>query len=619
VKNSANNTNQATAQPAKPAGRVRLSNSLDDERQGKGKLFDRKLAVRALPYFKPFRRHTLGIMFSVIIGSLTSAAGPWLIGVAIDNFITGGDVGGLDLVVLAFIGVGVVGWGASYLENVATTYMSQGILLNLRLDLFRHLERLPLSFYDANEVGRVMSRLQNDVEQLEEFFDGGLFGVVSDILTLGGVVVALFLMSRNLALATMSVVPLLVVIVTFWHVRATAATMRSRQAMAAVNGALQENISGIRVIQSLVREDRNMKHFKEVNGRHLQASVRSSRLWAAVQPIVELLIALATALIIGYGGSLILASEIEVGTLVAFSLYVQRFFEPIRDLTQQYSLFQRSTASLARIFEVLDVPAEPEDRPDALRLSELKGDIVFDHVSFSYMEDIEVLHDINLHINPGEMVAFVGPTGAGKTTLASLVGRFYEVSRGAIYLDGREIKNIARETLAGKIAFVPQDAFLFTGTVTDNIRYGRIEATDEEVVKAAKAVGAHEFIERLEKGYKTELQERGVNLSTGQRQLICLARALISDPQVLILDEATANIDTQTEEVIQKALQHLFAGRTSIVIAHRLSTVKNAGRIIVVNDGRIIETGSHEELLKKGGLYAELYTMTYAGGYRNVS
>jgi ATP-binding cassette subfamily B multidrug efflux pump len=285
----------------------------------------------------------------------------------------------------------------------------------------------------------------------------------------------------------------------------------------------------------------------------------------------------------------------------------------------QYSLLQRATTSLGRIFELLDVPPEPADKPEGRELPDFKGDIMFDHVSFAYLEGIDVLHDINLHIHPGEMVALVGPTGAGKTTLASLIGRFYEVNRGVIFMDGRDIRDITREALAGKIALVPQDAFLFTGSIMDNIRYGRIEATEAEVIRAAESIGAHEFITQFEKGYQTDLQERGVNLSAGQRQLICLARALIADPQILILDEATANIDTRTEEIIQKALQRLFKGRTALVIAHRLSTIKNAGRIVVLDKGRIIETGSHEELLNKGGLYAELYTMTYAGGYHRAS
>jgi ABC-type multidrug transport system fused ATPase/permease subunit len=606
--------------PAAPnEGRVRLSSYLDDEKPGRSKLFDRKLVARVMPYFQPFRRYSLGIMFSIIVGSATAAAGPWLIGITVDDLSRAGNIHNLDLMVLAFIGVGMFGWGAGYVENVATTYLSQGILLNLRLELFRHLQRLPLAFYDGNEVGRIMARIQNDVEQLEEFFDSGLFGVVGDILTLGGVIIALFLMERRLALVTLSVVPLLAVIITLWHIRATAATLRSRQAMAMVNGTLQENIAGIRVIQSLVRENRNVRSFREVNGRYLTASLRSSWLWAAVQPIVELLIAVATALIIGYGGRLVLAEEIEIGTLVAFALYVQRFFEPIRDLTMQYGLFQRATTSLSRIFEILDVPPEPEDSPEARIVPDFKGDIVFDHVSFSYLDDIEVLHDISLHISPGEMVALVGPTGAGKTTLAGLVGRFYETSEGAIYIDGNNIRNITRQSLTAGISVVPQEAFLFTGTIADNIRYGKIGASDAEVVTAAEAVGANEFINKLVKGYQAPVQERGMNLSAGQRQLICLARALIANPRVLILDEATANIDTVTEAVLQRALQRLFRGRTALVIAHRLATVKNAGRIIVLDKGRIKESGTHSELLNRGGLYAELYTMAYDGILRNAS
>jgi len=515
-------------------------------------------------------------------------------------------------VVLAFIGVGVVGWGAQYLELLVTTYLSQGVLLTLRLDLFRHLQHLSLPFFDSNEVGRLMSRVQNDVEQLEDLLDGGLLGVVGDILTLGGVIVALLLMNLPLALVTLSVVPLLALAVAIWHVRATTAAMRVRQTTAAVNTALQENISGVRVIQSLCREERNLERFAQVNGIHLQANIRAGRLWAAIFPVVEVLVALATALVIAYGGSLVLQAQLQVGVLVAFALYVQRFFDPIRDLTMQYTLFQKSMASLARIFELLDIEPESKDAPDALDLPQLQGDIRFKDVSFSYLEGIEVLHDINLHIHPGETVALVGPTGAGKSTLASLIARFYEVSRGAIYIDGHDLRRLSRRSLAGRIGLVLQEPFLFSGTIADNIRYGRLEASDAEVMEAARAVGAHQFIERLEHGYQSPVQERGVNLSAGQRQLVSLARALLADPRILILDEATANIDTQTEAIIQRALRRLLAGRTALVIAHRLSTIKDAHRIVVMDEGRVVEEGSHGELLERGGLYAELYTMAYA-------
>ncbi|MFH1639707.1 MAG: ABC transporter ATP-binding protein [Chloroflexota bacterium] len=598
---------------AKPGGRVRLSSSLDDEGRNRVRLFNPRVISGIIGYLASYKLHSALIMVSVLISSLTSAAGPWLVGMAIDRFIKAQDLAGLNLIVGAFIGVGAVSGGARFLEITATTYLSQGVLLRMRLDLFRHLERLSLSFYDANEVGRIMSRVQNDVEQLEELFDGGLFSVVSDILTLGGIVVALLLMNVRLALVTMSVVPLLVITVTFWHIWATAASMRVRQAMAVVNGALQENISGVRVIQSLCRENSNLERFAGVNGVHLRASLHAGRLWAAVMPIVELLVAAATALIIGYGGNLVLKMQLEVGAMVAFALYVQRFFEPIRDLIMQYTLFQRSTASLTRIFEVLAIEPEPQDAPDAISLTRMKGDIRFEHVSFSYLENTEVLHDINLHIRPGEMVALVGPTGAGKSTIASLIARFYESVKGAIYLDGHDIRRLTRGSLARGIGIVLQDAFLFSGTIADNIRYGRLEATDAEVIEAARAVGAHDFIARLEHGYETQVHERGSNLSAGQRQLVSLARVLLADARILILDEATANIDTRTEAVLQQALRRLFAGRTSLVIAHRLSTVRDAHRIIVMDGGRIVEEGTHEELLQKGGLYTGLYTMPYTG------
>lgn len=602
---------EATARTVKLRSRYRLSSRLDDEGRYRAPVLDVPMMRRLAHYIRPYWKKTLIGAVSTVVSSLTAAAGPWLIGLAIDRFIATSNVSGLNLAVLAFVGVGLIGWGAGYLELMTSNYVTQGVLLDLRLNLFRHLERLPLSFYDANEVGRIMSRVQHDVDQLEDFLDGGILGVIGDSLTLVGAVVALLIMNVRLAVATLAIVPPMAFAVAIWHKRATAATMRVRQTNAAVSSALQENISGVRVIQSLCREDYNMERFEGTNGENFRARLVSGRLSAAIMPVVEGLVAIATTVIIAYGGALVLRTRLEIGVLVAFALYVQRFFEPIRDLTMQYSLFQRSTVSLTRIFELMDVPAE-DDGQGAVDLQEVKGEIRFEGVSFSYFEDLEVIHDISLRVAPGETVAVVGPTGAGKTTMASLISRFYRPTSGAILIDGVDVKNISHASLVKAVSLVPQDSFLFTGTIVENIRYGRLEATDEEVIDAAMAAGANEFIERLKDGYNAKVQERGVNLSAGQRQLVSLARAFLADPKILILDEATANIDTKTETLIQEALKRLFSGRTVLVIAHRLSTVRNAHRILVIDGGRIVEEGTHEELLRKGGLYAGLYFKLYA-------
>jgi len=593
--------------------RVRLSSALDDESNRAVALPHRSMR-RLLSYLSPHRVHVTLALAGVLLGTVASAAGPWLIGVAINRYISTGNLSGLDLTALAFVAVGAVGWGANYLELMNTTYFTQRALLAIRQDLFRHLQRLSLSFFDVNEAGRIMSRVQNDVEQVEDLLDGGLLGIVTDVLTLTVVALVLVLMNAPLGLLTLATVPLLALSVGSWHVKATRSAMRVRQTTAAVNSALQENISGVRVIQSLNREERNLKEFMQVNEADLDAHVKAGRIRATVFPVVEVLIAIATAVIIVYGGNMVLGARLQVGTLVAFALYVQRFFDPVRDLTMQWTLLQKTIASLVRITEVLETEPQIEDAPDAVYLPDIEGRICFEGVSFSYVEGIEVLRDINLEIRPGEIVALVGPTGAGKSTMASLICRFYQPTKGSILIDGHDLCHVSHKSFAGRIGLVLQEPFLFGGTIADNIRYGRLEANDGELMAAARAVGANEFIERLEHGYNSLVQERGNNLSAGQRQLISLARVLLADPRILILDEATANIDTETEVVIQQALRRLLSGRTAVIIAHRLSTVQDAHRIIVMKEGRIVETGSHDELLKQGGLYADLHSMAYDRG-----
>ena len=447
--------------------------------------------------------------------------------------------------------------------------------------------------------------------QLQETFEL-IVQSFSDILSLVGIITMMLIIDWQLALICLSIVPPLFFILGYWQKFARHSFMRIRRAIAMVNGEYNQNITGVRVVQSLNRQPANMANFDELNSEHLNANLEASRFSGALQPVVEILIGLAMGFgVVLAGGLLVGQSSPEIGVLVAFAFYIQRFFEPIRQLTMQYSQLQRAMAAGVRIFEVLDLKPEVEDDPEAPDLPEIEGEVRFENVRFHYVQGVDVLEDINLQINPGENVAIVGSTGAGKSTLVTLIARFADVTQGRILVDGHDIRHVTRRSLAGQMSMVLQEPYLFSGTVADNIRYNHEEATMQEVVDAARTVGAHDFIINLENGYDTVLAERGVNLSVGQRQLLSFARAIVGNPRIVILDEATANIDTQTELLIQRALQRVLQGRTSIVIAHRLSTVRNADKIIVLNRGVLVEMGTHEELLALGGVYERLYAVNY--------
>jgi len=589
-----------------------------------GKVYNHKVVTRLLKYLSDYKVRFIVAAVSMILFTVSTVAMPWLVGLAINGYIYKSALTGLELTVFNiigadflnwlffFIGNGLLNWGSQWLQLLSMAYIGRGIFYKLRTQMFNHLQTLSLSFYDRHEVGRIMSRVQNDVNSIQEVVTNGIINTVSDILTLIVIIFVLFTMDAKLALITMTVIPVLAVILIVWQNYAKNAFMRVRQAISVVNAGLQENISGAKVIQSLSREDENFRRFDTVNEENLDANMAASKLSAGLLPIVELIMGVAIALVIIYGGIQTLGGTLLLGHLVSFVIYVQRFFEPVRRLSMQYTQLQRAMAGGQRIFEVLDTKPEIFDTQNAIEMPVIKGEISFDHVSFEYVEGLEILHDINLHIKPGETIALVGSTGAGKSTFVSLVDRFYQITSGVLKIDGYDIDKVTQESLRRQISVVLQDPFLFSGTVKENILYGREGASEEEIIMAAKAVGADRFIQRLENGYDTELQERGSSLSVGQRQLISFARAILSDPRILILDEATANVDTQTEVIVQRALRKLLKGRTSLVIAHRLSTIHDASRVIVLQDGKIAEIGSHEELLEKEGIYHHLYTMSYA-------
>ena len=576
-----------------------------------GRVYDNRVVMRFATYIRPYRKYALIALAALLVYAVVNASIPLLIMYGINWAVAEGEVNRVHIIGAAFMVVTAIHFLSNYLQFIFISRTGQHILYDLRSGMFSHLQNQSSAFYHRTPVGRIMSRMQSDVLQLQETFEL-LALALAELVTVGAIIVLMLLVSWQLALVCMLVVPILTLIMMYWQRFARHSFMRIRRAIAMVNGEYNQNITGVRVVQSLNRQDENLAHFRTLNSEYLDANLEAARYSGMLQPLVELLIGLGIGLgVVLFGGWLLQLDALEVGTLVAFAFWIQRFFEPIRQLTMQYSQLQRAMAAGVRIFEVLDLEPDITDRPDAATLPEIQGEIRYQDVDFHYVEGVPVLRNVNLHIRAGENVALVGSTGAGKSTLVNLLHRFADVTGGSIAIDGHDLRAVKRESLVHQMSMVLQEPYLFSGTVRENICYQRQDATDEQIIAAAQAVGAHDFIMELENGYDSELAERGVNLSIGQRQLISFARAIVGNPRILVLDEATANIDTHTELLIQRALSRVLKGRTSIVIAHRLSTIRNADKIVVLDRGRVAEVGSHDQLLEAGGVYAQLYAINY--------
>ncbi len=567
--------------------------------------------LRLFTFAAPYKARLLGLGFVTVLVTAASLSEPLIIGYAIDEGLVAGSLRVIYAMVAVYVFVNLATWALSYVQTVGMGWIGQHMILDIRNALFGHLQSLSLQFYSEQKAGWIISRLTNDIENFNTLLNDGVQNLVKNGLTLIGVFIAIFFVDWRLALATISILPVMVVGTTIFRIQSWKAYRAAREAVAEVAAHLQENVSGMRVVQAFTGEKRSSGRFDERNRSYRRANARATLLSSVYFPGVELLGSVGLGVVLLYGGFRVVDGEMSVGELVAFVGLLNMFFQPIQQLSQLYSDLQSTLASLEKVFAVLDTESDRADSPDAKDLGALSGDVEFDRVSFAYGKGV-VLDDVSFRIKPGETLAIVGETGAGKSTVVKLLSRFYDPTRGKVSIDGQDLRDVRGSSLRQHMGVVLQDTFLFTGAIKDNIRYGRPDATDEEIIAAARTVGADDFIRRFPEGYETQVRERGGRLSVGERQLVAFARALLADPKLLVLDEATSSVDLATEARIEAALDKLLAGRTSIVIAHRLSTVRRADRVLVMGEGRVIEEGTHEELLSRPSAYRRLYESQFA-------
>lgn len=567
--------------------------------------------LRLLNYIKPYTKTIITAIFCIIVAAASNLYVPWIIKDMIDKVLAEKDMEMLNYISIGIVAVFFIRGIFYFAQSYLVSYVGQRVVIDIRGQLYRKFQRLPLAYYDKHRTGELMSYISNDVAALQNAMVDKLIELITESSIFVGSLVMMFYLDWKLSLLTFAVVPLVGQAMNIFGKKLKRAGTMIQERLADMTALLQESLAAVRVVKSFVRENHEIEKYDRENERNFEAAMLNIRLMSMLTPTVEFLAALAVTVIVWFGGYEVVEGRITAGALVAFLTYAVNLANPVKRISRVFGTLQQAMAAADRVFEVMDLPETISDKPDAKQLPKVTGRVKVENVSFSYSEEAPAVKNISFEVKPGQMVAFVGPSGAGKSTIASLLPRFYDVTEGSITVEGMDVRDVTLSSLREQIGIVPQETMLFSGTVWDNIRYGRLDATDEEIVEAAKAANADEFIRQLPDGYDTKLGERGVNISGGQRQRLAIARAILKDPQILILDEATSALDTESEKVVQAALDHLMVGRTSFVIAHRLSTIFGADRILVLDHGEIVEDGTHEELLAKGGLYSNLYNIQF--------